>query len=67
MKYIVMCNIRPKTDNPFGIDTYTVEYSGIEWNTRKEAEDELKKAKKDPEVFDCSIITLEDDWSVIDV
>ena len=67
MKYIVMCNVRTITDNPFGMDTFTVEYSGIEWDDRKDAEAELEKAKNDLEVFDCSIIALTDDWNVIDM
>ena len=67
MKYRVMCDIRPKTYNPFGFDVFTVEYSGIEWDDRKDAENELERAKQDLGVFNCSIIALSDDWSVIDV
>ena len=53
--YIVRANI------PFGPDdTYDCEYSGIEHETRKAAEKELLKAKKDNNINFAYIDDMED-------
>lgn len=53
--FIVRANI------PFGPDdTYDCEYSGIEHNTKADAEKELKKANKDENINYAYIEELED-------